>query len=260
MLVDSRYATAAELRAIATRLAVTAVGPYWKVDRSRSAPLTALRYEERQPRLWERLLITGTDQIRTISNDEDRWQTWQWNDLFGTLADPPSTRPLSADDAVIAYNIARSNHDDAAAEAARTMAMTLVQGQGSASTSERFPIRYDNDLTLVGVNVTQGAATVVTLLWETGPGFVPFDGEYLIRSKVIEAPMLWTSTIDYFEKETAPPMWPKVSAWKPDRLYVQRYVDMRRVGTERFDGLWSTRGGQAPKTAGRDRFTLFTLR
>ena len=123
----------------------------------------------------------------------------------------------------------------------------------------RFPIRFDNDLRLIGVHVQSGAATVVTLLWETGPAFAPFEGEFLVRSRVLSPPILWTSAIDFFEKETAPPMWPKVGLWKPDHLYLQRYVDMRRVGTERFEGLWSVRTSQPPKAEGRERVELFTL-
>jgi hypothetical protein len=49
--------------------------------------------------------------------------------------------------------------------------------------------------------------------------------------------------------------------WKPGYLYAQRYVAMRRPGTERFEGLWVARGAPPPRPLdGRERVELFTLR
>jgi hypothetical protein len=257
-LFDARYMAPAELRALASRFALELVGPYGRFDRSSPhAPPRALAYRERQPGLLERYLVTGSDLVRSIGPGDDVFATREWREHLGAPGEaqgPLPRPPATADEARVAHNAAVARGAPAA-----ELAPLRALAEGLAPNALR--VSFGNDVQLLGWGVESGAATVVTLLWQTGPAFRPIDMDFIVRSWVVAPPVLWASVTDYFEKETAPPMALRPGLWKPGYLYAQRYVAMRRPGTERFEGLWVARGAPPPRPLdGRERVELFTLR
>lgn len=254
-MIDLRGLSPLESLTLAREHELRIVGPFALVDRSaRPAPPRALSLVERQPGPLERWLVTGTDLVRTIGPHEDPFATWEWREHLGHPADPPSLAPRTADESRVAFNVGASRGLDEA-----SLAPLLAQARTLAAGPPR--VAFDGDLDLLGCGVERGAATVVTLLWRTGPAFVANDADFLVRSRVIAPPPLWPSAIDFFEKEAAPPVALRPGLWRPGRLYLQRFVAMPRVGVERFEGVWVARGS-APRRPldGRERVELFTLR
>jgi hypothetical protein len=254
VLADARYLTGGEVRAMAERFAVVAAGPYLRFDRRAApTPFTALSYVERQPNILERYFITGSDLVRTIGPGVDPLATWEWRDHTGQPGEPPRGTAMTPEQARILHNAAIARGDDQ--EAGR------LRAQAEAGIRIRLDRRFSRDVTLLGADVREGAATVVTLLWSTGPAFEAFDEDFLVRTHVTAPPPIWLSKTDFFEKEMAPPMALRSSLWKPRHLYAQTFVAMRRVGTEVFEGLWTGRSSSCPKADdGRDRIVLFTLK
>jgi hypothetical protein len=254
VLLDARYCTADELQAAARDHALQLAGPFGWYDRDAPpAPPVAWRYDERQPQGLERYFLTGSDLRRQVSPALDEWTTAEWREHLGLDAPRPVSPPLTAEAARVASNLAASRGDAGlAAELRRRV---------EASYPGRFEVDFSGGLRLIGLRTEEGPATVVSLLWETGPNFRPFDGDFLVRSRVVAPPPLWASATDYFEKEVAPPTALRPALWKPGRLYEQRFVAMRRVGVERFEGTWVSRRGAPPVPAlGGERAPLFTLR
>ncbi|MEA2697836.1 MAG: hypothetical protein QOI66_2107, partial [Myxococcales bacterium] len=100
LFVDTRYATAADLRDAAKSGRVIAVGHYWIVDRAApsgppSGPPSGLiegySFAEREPRLWEWYFVDGTEPIRKVAADP--WVTWEWRTLLGQAAPLPAGEP-----------------------------------------------------------------------------------------------------------------------------------------------------------------------
>ena len=253
LLVDARYVSGAELVKLSAR-APDIVGPFWRIDRARGeGPPTALRYEEREPRLWERYFVTGTDLVRHIGPGVDALATWAWREHLGVASPPPPDAiATSIDEACLAHGAALARGDDAAAARHRAAIDHALEHPIGAA--------FTGDLRLLGATVREGAATVVTLVWETGPAFRPVDADFLVRSTVIAPPRLWLTKIDYFEKEMAPPNALRMSLWRPSRIYAQTFVAMRRLGSERFEGQFTQRSTPIKTTAGAERVPLFTLR
>ncbi len=49
---------------------------------------------------------------------------------------------------------------------------------------------------------------------------------------------MWVVPVDALEKEIAPPMTLKPSLWRPQHLYVQRFVWLQRPGKENCRGYF----------------------
>lgn len=254
VLLDARYMTGAELRDLASRYAVTAVGPFLRVDRAApQAPFVALRYDEREPSLWQRYFVTGSDLVRTIGDAPDPLHTWEWQEHLGKAQAAPAgpAGPASTpEDARILYN----------ASVSRGVPDAALRQQALALVDRPLGVAFANDVRLVGARVVEGAATTITLLWETGPAHQPADTDFLVRTHVVAPPRLWLSRTDFFEKEMAPPQALRPALWKPGRLYAQTFVAMRRIGTERFEGVWAGRGIVPKPMGGDERVPLFTLK
>lgn len=253
VLLDARGSTVGELQKLANR-SPEIVGPFWRVDRSRQpGPLVALRYEERQPNLFERYFVTGSDLVRTIGPDVDPRMTWVWREHLGLPATPPPDgEATNLDEATVMVNAAIARGDAEAEKRQRAKVTALI--------AQPMDLAFTDDLTLRGLTVTEGAATVVTLVWQTGPAFQAVDADFLVRSKVLAPPPLWITRTDFYDKEIAPIHPLRMSLWKPGRLYAQTFVAMRRVGTERFEGLFTQRAMPLKTSTGADTVELFTLR
>lgn len=234
LLADARRLAGAELTAASATHAVTAVGPYLTLSRTGTPGWTSLAFHERQPALYERWLGTSTDLVRSVG-DVDAFATHEWREHLGLATTLPRVAPATPEEARIAFNTGRD-------PAHRQKALELV--------SARLDVPFSGGVRLVGAHVDAGAATVVTLLWETSDDHEPGDADFLVRSRVTAPPRLWPSRVDFFEKELAPPMALRPALWKPGRLYVQRFVAMRRLGEEAVWGVWSVRGGTARTPSG----------
>ena len=251
-IIDARRVGPSELKVVAQNFGATIVGPFWKVDRAGGKkPLVAMRYDEHQPHGLEWLYGPGTDLVRKIGPNEDPFATWEWNHHFGLPTDSPHIAPLTLEDVRIAHNIALARGDMAAAKAMRTKL--------EASFAGTLHLDYSGDIHLLGMTVDKGAAVVFSLYWEAGPKFVPFEGDYLVRSKVDAPPALWPSAIDYFEKEVAPFCPLRPSLYRPGFIYTQRFLAMRRVGKERFYGFFAGGPTKPALPSGAESVDLVTL-
>lgn len=252
VLFDARHATAREQRYVAQQYAVRAHGPLWLLDRAgHPGDFHALRYVEAQPRGMDFLLRTGTDLQRTFGDDRDALHEHEQREHLGLPTDLAPFEPTTAEEARLRVNLAVSR-GEAPDPAHRSRALGIA--------TVRVDRLFDNGLVLRGYDVDRGPATVVTLLWETPEGYVPRDLDYLVRARITSLPTLWLAPPDHFEKEMAPPEPLRPASWKAGRLYVQRFVAMKRVGREVFEGVFTARDGAAPiGIDGAARHVLFTL-
>ena len=237
-VTDSRRIGLDDLRAIAHATSVQVVGPFWRIDRAGPGQhLVALRYEERQPRFFERYFVSGVDLVRTISDEEDPWATWEWRTHFGIPAEPPSQSPVTVDEKRAAYNAAVLKGQDAGPRDA-LLAGTIPVPEGRVPGAK-----------LLGVAVDDGATTVATLVWEAtenGGGTPP---AFVIRCRIVKPPVLWPSAVDVFDYDIPTDFPFPRPLWRQGFIYVQRVVIARRFGTDACVGV----SGSSPE------FPLFTL-
>ena len=214
-IADARTLTRDELAALAKRFVVQTVGPFWRINRSQAGPnLVAWRYVERQPKPLEWLFLTGTDLVRTIGPEIDQFSTWEWADALDLDVASPSAAPGTFEELRVAHNVAVARHDDARASALRARVLSKI----------RAPVRYDytDDVHLLGVDIDDGAATVVTLIWETGLEFQPIDSTFNVACTLVQKPWLWPAPIDISQRDAAPVAPIRPSMWKPGHIYSQR--------------------------------------
>jgi hypothetical protein len=242
-----------QMTAWAQNFAPEIAGPFWKIDRARPRePLNVYQYVEREPTLLESFFITGTDAVRSIG-PIDPYGTWEWRrSLSITPNPPPSSAPSSFDELRIAHNVAFDRKD-------LTLARNLRDDLKTRLTEVK-EAHFSDDIQLVGWRIEEGAVPIATLLWETGPGFVPFDGEFHVRSKIGRPPRLWASATDFHEKEVAPKDALRPPLWKAGFLYSQRFVVVHRIGEEKYRGFFTSNDATpAPRPAIADSLELFTL-
>lgn len=248
-VVDTRNQQVRDLENIAKQFGVQIVGPFWRVDRAIKGPqLTARVYEEREPRPLEWLLYSGTDLIRTISRDDDPWQTWEWRDALGLPAPVPEGVPVTPDQLRVAHNIAVSQKETARADELAARLASVVKTP--------LGIKYTGGLTLQGLTIQQGPAIVVTLFWEADDRFKRTDAVYLVKCKVVAPPRLWSIPLDYFEKDMSPVIPLRPASWKPGYLYTQRFVALHRIGREECRGNFAV---DLHPESGEPNPVLFTL-
>ncbi len=249
-LLDTRQTSPHDLELIAHKYGVTAVGPFWRVDRSTGSSFTAMRYTERSPNVLEWFFLSGSDLARTIGPDQDQWATWEWTDHLGVDGSPPSAAPGTVEELRIAHNLAVSRGDAGRASALRERVLSKIEGSVN--------VDFTDDVHLIGVHVDRGSATVVTMYWETGPAFKPVDSNFLVKCNVVSPPRLWFADTDFFEKDMNPTNPIRPAMWKPGYLYLQRFVAMHRIGEERCYGVFSS--PETRPTNGAPTVALFTLR
>jgi hypothetical protein len=242
-----------EMRSWAANFTPEIAGPFWKIDRARPhEPLVAYRYVERLPTWWEAFFVTGTDAIRTIG-PIDPFATWEWrSSLNVTPNPPPSSAPSSFEEIRVAHNVALEGQDVGGARGLRDRLEDQL--------TERKETQWSGDVRLLGYRMEKGTAPIVTLLWEAGPHFVPFDGEFRVRSRIIRPPPLWASTTDFYEKEVAPKEALRPALWKPGFLYSQRFVVLHRIGEESYKGFFTGADRKSvPRPPSGDGIELFTF-
>jgi hypothetical protein len=226
-VMDSRLASAADLKAAAARYHVNAVGWIWLIDRTEpAAPIDGFAVDESDPSFFQAWAHGSTEPIRKVR--ADAWVTWEWRSLFGQAAAPPAGTPGTTDDLRIAHNAALARGDAAGAAAAR------------AALAQRFNLplraRYDNGTELIGAIDHRTGQRSLTLYFVAGKFHT--DARFAVHAKVQARPRWSTLPADPADLEIygAPAL--PTTLWRPGHIYAIRIVYRRRPGPERYTGAW----------------------
>jgi hypothetical protein len=227
-VLDSRATPSGELRTLAARFHVHAVGPFWFVDRAEAAaPIDGYRLDEREPGWWERWSQGDVEPVRAVRADP--WVTWEWRTAFGQTAAAPAGPPATDDQVRIAHNAALAAGSPSAAAALR------------AELTRRFNLpvhaRYANGTELVGAVDERGAQRAITLYFVAGK--FDQDAHYAVNARVT-APPRFPSTLPVDPQVLDLARSPAVatSFWRPGGIYAVRFVYRRRPGREVLSGSW----------------------
>lgn len=228
-VLDSRASSAAELRVLASRFHVHAVGPFWFVDRQAApAPVDGYRFDEHEPGWFERWSQGDVEPVRAVRFDP--WVTWEWRNALGQNAAPPAGTPATDDQLRIAHNIAAAAGDGARAGLLR------------AALVKRFNLpvaaQYANGTALVGAVHARGAQRRITLYFVAGQ--FDNDAKYVVDARVVAPPFLSTLPVDPATLDLARgPVLP-TTLWRPGGLYALPFTYRRRPGSELLTGRWSS--------------------
>jgi len=228
-------------------------GDTWVVDQAAPwAPLEAFSMHERQPDPFEWLFLGGTEPVRDPRGPADPWLTWEWRAHLGQGGPAlQGLEPRTIDEQRIAFNVAMSRGDAAAARQLREQ----IDAQLDRTVTARFDL-----VDLVGVRVTGGVQPQVETWFEVSAPF-PGDDVFLVRSVVEARAALSTIPPDTVEREMAWPAPLGTKLWHAGWLYKTDAVLNHRIGRERYSGFWASRdGSQAPKRQdGKAQTVLVTL-
>jgi len=250
-VLDARKTSVADLRTVSHGYSVLAVGPFWRIDRAGGSGFVAMRYVQRQPNLFERYFVIGSDLIRFIGPEEDPWAAWEWEDALDLDPTSPSWVPSTFEELRIAHNVAVAHGDKGQAQQLGERVIAAME--------DKTRVDLTGDVHILGRTVDRGGAVpVVTILWQAGPAYEQADIHFSVMCTVLGPPRLWFSKTDYFEKEVAPEMVMRPQLWKPGHLYAERFVVMHRIGTEACLGAFSP--GPVHPAQGPESFGLFVLR
>src|SRR5262249_53150692 len=113
-ILDTRGLAGGDLRQVATRYHVHAIGYLWVMDRAEGpAPLDGYVLDEREPSLFERWWLGPTEPVRSVH--PNAWVTWEWRTMMGQPAAVPGTTPVTTEELRIAHNAALERGDVAGA-------------------------------------------------------------------------------------------------------------------------------------------------
>jgi 4-amino-4-deoxy-L-arabinose transferase-like glycosyltransferase len=227
-LLDTRAASVGELRAMAARYHVHAVGPWWLADpREPPALLSGYRFDEHEPALLEAWSQGRVEPVRSVVADP--WVTWEWRNMLGQAATEPTQTPKTAEQLRVAHNIALARGDTATAGRMRASLAALFNWPLTAT--------YDNGTTIIGAVRHRGAQRGFTLYLVAGT--FKSDTKPYVHARVIAPPRLSTLPMDPADLElVTSPVWP-TSLWTPGAIYSQEIVVHHRPGKERITATWS---------------------
>jgi len=228
-VMDTRYASIADIRSAATHFHVHAIGSLWLMDRTEApAPIDGYAMDEREPSWWQWLWFGPVEPMRRVRWSP--WATWEWRMLLGQpAATPPQGEPATIDEVRIAHNAAVERHDDREAAALRARLQAAIDLPRMAA--------FDGDTTLLGGIQHRGARRGLTLFFVAGK----FDGDsaFKVHAKVLHKPRLSTLPADPADLELASgPIWP-TSLWHKGHIYRFEIVYRKRPGTEVISGSWA---------------------
>jgi 4-amino-4-deoxy-L-arabinose transferase-like glycosyltransferase len=243
--LDSRFASADELRTAARTFHVEAVGWFWFIDRvAPAAPLDGYSFDEREPGFFQWFFTDNTELHRTVRADP--WVTWEWRTLLGQTAPPPTGTPASRDQLRIQHNVAVASGDAAAATRWRAELQRQLNIHPTA--------KFDDGTELLGGFHSHGAERAVTLYFLAGPSGFKGRSRFSVSSKVERAPRLSTLPKDPETIEIAEPPGIPTDLWKPGQIYSVTFSYRKRPGTERLFGSFAPLdGGRAPAVVGGQR-------
>ncbi len=226
-ILDTRLASAGEIREAAGQYHVHAVGHLWVFDRKEApAPLDGYALDEREPSLWQKIWLGPAEPIRSVRWDP--WVTWEGRTMVGQPAAEPSAPAVTTDQIRIAHNAARRRGDTAAAAGYRQQLEARFNRQVTAA--------YDGGTALLGEVQARGARRSLTMFFLAGS--FPGDARFSVHARVIAPPGFSTLPADPNDLEIAgPPEWP-TSWWRPGEIYSFKAVYRKRPGTEVLTGSW----------------------
>lgn len=239
-LVDTRFLLDPLQEDLAGRFRVTAVGPFWQVDRSASGPIEAFEIRESEPSWLTWYLVSGTEPVRSI--EPDPLLTWELRTHFHQEVALPDldTATASLDDRRILHNAAMIAGDQARVQA------LFAEIQGALSPPRA---RFDDGTELLGVRYQDGACPELVLVLRAAGPTAP-DVQLTVRSKVITRAELSTTMADPTEREVGLPLRIAPERWKRGFLYADHVPIRKRPGREVFAAsFWSRRRGAFPKPA-----------
>jgi len=248
LVADARFVFGAKQKALANGFAVTAVGPFWLVDRGREkAPAEGYALEPHEPSPWQWYWLHGADPIYRVR--PDAFLTWELRHHYGQEPNPePSAPPETLEQLRVAHNLAISRNDAEAADGRRAALEAKLA---------RLAVRYDDGTVLLGTHLERGVAPRLgTYFLAAGPS--PNELQFAIRSRVIAAKRCSLVGADPKERTVGIPFALPPSLWRPGYLYASHTEIRSRPGRERFYGaFYSRNGGAVPKpVTGPTKVTL----
>jgi hypothetical protein len=232
--LDARFASAAEMRAVASRFHVNVVGPFFLVDKGEPrADIDGYSFNERRPKGLEWFTQGNWEPVRRVTRNP--WVTWEWRRALGQEAATPTQPPTTFEEIRIAHNIAVSENDTARAE--------KLRGQLKGMLSHPIQAEWANRTQLLGWRDMTGRPGM-QLLFVAGH----FDRSALfdVLATVI-APPRW-STLPHdptsFRLPWPPPM--PIVLWTEGFIYSVPVPIPHRPGTERFVGYFDESGVKMP--------------
>jgi hypothetical protein len=227
-LLDTRAASLVELRAMAARYHVHAVGPWWLADpREPPGLLSGYSSDEHEPSLLEAWSLGRVEPVRTVVPDP--WATFEWRRMLGQAATEPTETPTTPEQLRVAHNIALTHGDTARAAQLRAKLGARLDWPLWAT--------YDNGTTIIGAIRHRGAQRGYTLYLVAGT--FKSDTKPYVHARVVAPPRLSTLPVDPADLEIpTSPVWP-TSLWTPGAIYSQEIVLHHRPGKERLTATWS---------------------
>ena len=227
-------------------------GVTWLVDqREPVGPVDAYEVEEREPNLFEWLLVDGTEPQRHVVSQPDPWLTWEYRTHLGQDAFLPTAIPVTLDQIRIAHNVAVSQGDSAAAEKWRE--------QIDAQLDRTVAVKFDTFVRLIGVRLVGGVEPRVQSWFEvtdepTG------DAQFDVVSSIVAKARYSLIPVDKTDRPvSSPPLLP-TKLWKVGFIYCLETVLNHRIGVERYAGHWSSRdGAPAPRRTDRKSETVLAI-
>ncbi len=227
-ILDTRLASAAELREAADRFHVHAVGSLWVFDRKEPrAPLDGYALDEGEPSFWQKLWLGPAEPVRSARWDP--WVTWEWRSMLGQPASEPTGTPVTTDQIRIAHNLAVQHGD--AAGAARW------RQQLAGRFNRHVTAEFQGGTSLLGEIDHRGARRSLTMFFVAGR--IAGDARFSVHAKVLAPPRFSTLPAAPEDLEIAGGLqWP-TSWWRPGGIYAVTAVYRKRPGTEVLSGTWS---------------------
>ncbi|MBK8251777.1 MAG: glycosyltransferase family 39 protein [Polyangiaceae bacterium] len=235
-LADSRFMYDDLQSDLVGRFQVTAVGSFWRVDRSKTGLIEAFSIRESEPSWLTWYFVSGTEPVRTIV--PDALATWEWRVHFGQPADLVTASPTSLSEKRVLHNMALSTGDTGKAQA--------LFGEIAAE-FKRIDERFDDGTQIVGARYVEGVRPTLTLLIQAG-GPAPKDAQLTVKSKVVARAPFTLSVPDAQEREVGLPLAIAPERWKKGFLYFDEVPIRKRMGREVFHAMfWARRHGTYPK-------------
>jgi hypothetical protein len=236
-IFDTRGVAGGDLRQVASRYHVHAVGHLWVMDRTeRPAPLDGYVLEEREPSFFERWWLGPTEPVRSVH--PNAWVTWEWRTMLGQPAAVPTTAPTTTEELRIAHNAAVERGDLAGAARLRE---ALVARFDVCPTAQ-----FEGGTALLGGVHRTGARRSIALYFTAGS--IAGDARFSVHAKVVAPPRFSGLPAAPENLEIAgAPTWP-TSLWRRGEIYSLDVVYRKRPGTEALTGSWSP----GPRRLGTD--------
>jgi hypothetical protein len=226
-IIDTRFATGADLKQAVGIYRVHAIGQYWVIDRrEQPAPLEGYRFDEHEPSLLQSFLQGQTEPVRTVVADP--WVTWQWRTLLGQQpAVAPAGTSQTLEQLAIAHNVAVAAGDGPGAARARSAV--------EASLTRHMAVKFSGGTELRGAYQHRGAERSLTFLFIAGD-LGGAHAKFGVTAHVAKPPIFSTLPADNLDVALAYPPVVPTELWRPGHMYLVKVPYRKRPGTEHLTG------------------------